>query len=118
MGHNRAGENRKRRLKRKQREEQRLDRWAKEVLAEWNVKRDCIWAFIGRCPNGPQLLYSATEPCEPLKVALPLPQSMTFPEATSYLEDKGSEVDEFIQGELRKLGSKSTDSSEHLAQTS
>ena len=118
MGHNKAGENRKKRLKRRRREEQRLDCWAKEVWAEWNVKRDCVWAFIGHCPTGPQLLYSATEPCETLKVALPLPQSMTFPEATTYLEQKGSEVGKFIQDELRKLGSNSTESSEHLAQTS
>lgn len=115
MGHNKAGENRKKRLKRRRREEQRLDRWAKEVWAEWNVKRDHIWAFIG---NGPQLLYSASEPNEDLKVPLPLPQEMTFPEATAYLDQREADVDKYVRAELRKLGSKSTESSEHLAQTS
>jgi len=118
MGHNRAGENRKKRIKRKRREEQRLDAWAKRVRAEWNVKRDHIWAFIGNCPNGRQLLYSATEPSEELRIPLPLPQSMTFPEATRYLEQRWEEVEETIRAELGKLGSKSTESSEHLAQTS
>ena len=88
MGANRAGENRKRRLRRHRKHQYLLLAWAKAVVAEYQVERTHI--FATRYED--HVMFHPMEPYEQ-SVRIQLPTPMNFERAVEYAcgTDEGNE---------------------------
>lgn len=99
MGHNKAGQRRKNRLKRNKKEINRLLQMDSFMLKP----RSHIWAYIGPAHLGNHLFYTPDEPDAPYKVKVIIPETASFSTAMLYIWSHQQEVDKLVMEGLGKI---------------